>query len=233
MGGACGSSRPWRSGSESCATSSALASGAPAGYGEIIHAGRCSGSGPGSAAETGGAVSRSDPWGHGDQESLAPGCGLAGFGARRASARSGTGIWSDGGEAARPDDDDAGAGGAVCCADASSGAAAGLALTGRTSVRGDSCPATSRPSPATSTAGALDGASTAALFAFLGRTFGGWLCHTRADTTMSSFSANGAIRHQVCGSAMYRSCELTSSGSRLLSMTGRVVSHVSTPGGSI
>ena len=49
---------------------------------------------------------------------------------------------------------------------------------------------------------------------------------------MSSFSARGAIRHQVCGSVKYRSCELTSSGSFLLSMTGRVVSQVSTPGGS-
>jgi hypothetical protein len=235
MGGASDSPRPWRPGSESCATSSALASGAPAGCGEIIHAGRCSGSGPGSAAETGGAVSRSDPWGHGDQESLAAGCGLARFGTRRGSARSGTGSCSGGGEAARSDDDDAvGTGaGAVCCADASSAAAAGLALTGRASIRGESCLATSRSSPATSTAGALDGTSTAALFAFLGRTLGGLLCHTRADTTMSSFSAYGAIRHQVCGSAMYRSCELTSSGSRLLSITGRVVSHVSTPGGSI
>jgi hypothetical protein len=68
--------------------------------------------------------------------------------------------------------------------------------------------------------------------AFFGRAFGGCLCHTRADTKMSSFSATGAIRHQVRGSAMYRSCELTSSGNLLLSMTGRVVSQVSTPGGS-
>jgi hypothetical protein len=70
------------------------------------------------------------------------------------------------------------------------------------------------------------------VFAFFGRTCDGWRCQTRADSWMSSFSANGAIRHQVRGSAMYRSCELTSSGNRLLSMTGRVVSHVSTPGGS-
>jgi hypothetical protein len=68
--------------------------------------------------------------------------------------------------------------------------------------------------------------------AFFGRALGGCLCHTRADTKMSSFSAKGAIRHQVLGSAMYRSCELTSSGNLLLSMTGRVVSQVRTPGGS-
>jgi hypothetical protein len=68
--------------------------------------------------------------------------------------------------------------------------------------------------------------------AFFGRALGGCLCHTRADTKMSSFSANGAIRHQVRGSAMYRNCELTSSGNLLLSMTGRVVSQVRTPGGS-
>jgi hypothetical protein len=36
----------------------------------------------------------------------------------------------------------------------------------------------------------------------------------------------------VRGSARYRTCELTSSGSRLFSMTGLVVSQVSTPGGS-
>jgi hypothetical protein len=50
---------------------------------------------------------------------------------------------------------------------------------------------------------------------------------------MSSFSANGTIRHQVRGSATYRNCELTSSGNLLLSMTGRVHSQVSTPGGSM
>jgi hypothetical protein len=38
-------------------------------------------------------------------------------------------------------------------------------------------------------------------FARLGRAFGGCWCHTRADSRMSSFSANGAIRHQVFGSA--------------------------------
>ena len=70
------------------------------------------------------------------------------------------------------------------------------------------------------------------LFTLFGRALGGWLCHTRAVTRISSFSANGAIRHQVRGSATYRNCELTSSGSRLLSMTGLVVSQVSTPGGS-
>jgi hypothetical protein len=74
--------------------------------------------------------------------------------------------------------------------------------------------------------------ATEAFRACFDRAFGGCRCHTRADNKMSSFSANGAIRHQLRGSAMYRSCELTSSGNRLLSMTGRVVSQVSTPGGS-
>jgi hypothetical protein len=64
------------------------------------------------------------------------------------------------------------------------------------------------------------------------RALGGALCHTRTVTSMSSFSANGAMRHQVRGSAMYRSCEVMSSGNRLLSITGRVVSQVSTPGGN-
>jgi hypothetical protein len=36
---------------------------------------------------------------------------------------------------------------------------------------------------------------------FMGRAFGGCLCHTRAVTKMSSFSENGAIRHQARGSA--------------------------------
>jgi hypothetical protein len=72
-----------------------------------------------------------------------------------------------------------------------------------------------------------------AFFARFGRALGGWLCHTRAVTRISSFSANGAIRHQVRGSATYRTCELTSSGSRLFSMTGLVVSQVRTPGGSM
>ena len=77
-----------------------------------------------------------------------------------------------------------------------------------------------------------DLARPAAFLAFLGRAPGGCRCHTRTDTKTSSFSANGAIRHQVRGSDRYRSCEPTSSGSRLFSMTGRVVSQVSTPGGS-
>jgi hypothetical protein len=70
-------------------------------------------------------------------------------------------------------------------------------------------------------------------FVFFGRALGGCWCHTRAVTRISSFSENGAIRHQVRGSATYLSCELTSSGSRLLSMTGLVVSQVRTPGGSM
>jgi hypothetical protein len=79
---------------------------------------------------------------------------------------------------------------------------------------------------------ALRLAGPAVCSAFFDRAFGACLCHTRAETVISSFSAKGAIRHQLFGSAIYRSCELTSSGNRLLSMTGRVVSQVSTPGGS-
>jgi hypothetical protein len=40
------------------------------------------------------------------------------------------------------------------------------------------------------------------------------------------------MRHQDEGSPKYRSWEEMSSGNRLLSSTGRVTSHVSTPGGS-
>jgi hypothetical protein len=69
-------------------------------------------------------------------------------------------------------------------------------------------------------------------FALAGRPLGGCRCHTRADSMTSSFSVNEAIRHHVRGSDMYRSWELTSSGSRLFSMTGLVVSQVRTPGGS-
>ncbi|HYB15156.1 MAG TPA: hypothetical protein VEF71_06765 [Streptosporangiaceae bacterium] len=72
-----------------------------------------------------------------------------------------------------------------------------------------------------------------ALRAVWGPATGGCRCHTLTDKKMSSFSANGAIRHQVRGSARYLSWELTSSGSLLLSTTGRVVSQVSTPGGRI
>ena len=85
---------------------------------------------------------------------------------------------------------------------------------------------------AASSARPADLARPAAFLAFLGRAPGGCRCHTRTDTKTSSFSANGAIRHQVRGSDRYRSCEPTSSGSLLFSMTGRVVSQVSTPGGS-
>ena len=85
---------------------------------------------------------------------------------------------------------------------------------------------------AASSARPADLARPAAFRAFLGRAPGGCRCHTRTDTKTSSFSAKGAIRHQIRGSDRYRSCELTSSGSRLFSMTGRVVSQVSTPGGS-
>ncbi len=104
-------------------------------------------------------------------------------------------------------------------------AAVGWGLTGCTSAW------SSDSSPGTCRTGALDRALAMDLFAFAGRAFGGCRCHTRAVTKISSFSANGAIRHQVRGSATYRSCELTSSGNRLLSMTGLVHSQVSTPGG--
>ncbi len=102
--------------------------------------------------------------------------------------------------------------------------AAGRSITGCTKAWGDSSAGTCRTD-------ALDPAWAVDFFAFMGRAFGGCLCHTRAVTRISSFSANGAIRHQVRGSAMYRTCELTSSGNRLLSMTGLVHSQVSTPGG--
>jgi hypothetical protein len=49
---------------------------------------------------------------------------------------------------------------------------------------------------------------------------------------IASFSAIGAIRHQVRGSLRYRSWDRTSSGSLLLSSTGRVTSQASTPGGN-
>src|SRR6202030_1967181 len=94
-----------------------------------------------------------------------------------------------------------------------------LALTGRT-LGGASSPAST---PASWNSGTAGWALAAAFFALFGRALGGWECHTRAVTRISSFSANGAIRHQVRGSAMYRSCDPTSSGSRLLSITGRGV----------
>jgi len=50
--------------------------------------------------------------------------------------------------------------------------------------------------------------------------------------TISFFSANGASRHQVRGSSTYRAWDRISSGSRLPSSTGLVVSQASTPGGS-
>ena len=103
-----------------------------------------------------------------------------------------------------------------------------LALTGRTSAEASSSAST----PASWSSGPAGWALAAAFLALFGRALGGWECHTRAVTRISSFSANGAIRHQVRGSAMYRSCDPTSSGSRLLSMTGLVVSQVRTPGGS-
>ena len=55
---------------------------------------------------------------------------------------------------------------------------------------------------------------------------------TRAVTTIWSFSLSGTSLTHVRGSVRYRACDSTSSGSRLLSMTGLVVSQVSTPGGS-
>lgn len=120
-------------------------------------------------------------------------------------------------------------------ADSSGGAAARRTLTDRASISGA---ATSGAAAACGALSACSGAAADALaaikvfLALFGRAFGGCRCHTRAVTRMSSFSANGAIRHQLRGSATYRSCELTSSGNRLLSMTGLVVSQVSTPGGN-
>ncbi len=226
MNGACGSLGPRTPGSESCATSNALASCVPERCGKIIHAGRWLGWGPGSGAEPVAVVSGSDRRGQGDHERSASGCALARFGVRRAGSRSGIGTCVSGGGATGSVDGDATSGEAVCCADSSDMAAAGRGLARCTS----GCSTNS--SPGTSRTGALDWASAVDLFPFLGRAFGGCRCHTRAVTKISSFSANGAIRHQVRGSATYRSCELTSSGNRLLSMTGLVHSQVSTPGGS-
>ncbi len=103
--------------------------------------------------------------------------------------------------------------------------ATGWAVTGSARTWGDSCAGNCGTD-------ALDRTLAVSRLAFLGRAFGGWRCHTRAVTRISSFSVNGAMRHQVRGSATYLSCELTSSGNRLLSMTGLVVNQVSTPGGS-
>ena len=58
------------------------------------------------------------------------------------------------------------------------------------------------------------------------------LRQTRALSTIWSFSLSGASRTQVRGSLRYLSCDSASSGSRLFSMTGLVVSQVSSPGGS-
>jgi hypothetical protein len=95
-------------------------------------------------------------------------------------------------------------------------------------VRFPACPGSS---PTSCPAGWADLTLAADFFVFSGLVLGGCRCQTRADTTISSFSAKGAIRHQPRGSAMYRTCELTSSGNRLFSMTGLVVSQVRTPGG--
>jgi hypothetical protein len=55
---------------------------------------------------------------------------------------------------------------------------------------------------------------------------------TRAVRTIWSFSLSGVSLTQVFGSVRYLACDSTSSGSRLFSMTGLVVSQVSSPGGS-
>ena len=55
---------------------------------------------------------------------------------------------------------------------------------------------------------------------------------TRAVRTIRSLSLSGVSLTQVLGSVRYLACDSTSSGSRLFSMTGLVVSQVSTPGGS-
>ncbi|MGD0702455.1 MAG: hypothetical protein ABSA02_21555 [Trebonia sp.] len=56
---------------------------------------------------------------------------------------------------------------------------------------------------------------------------------TRAVTTIWSFSLSGTSLTHVRGSVRYLACDSISSGSRLLSMTGLVVSQVITPGGSM
>jgi hypothetical protein len=162
-----------------------------------------------------------DPRGHGDHDGFVSGPAEARRGVRRARARSGAGTWTCACSGA-----DATAGpiaAATIAAGLAGGKAVGCAASGSMAASWD--PAGSWGDSPAGLAWAGD------VFAFLGLTLGGCWCHTRADTTISSFSAKGAIRHQVRGSAMYRSCELTSSGSRLFSMTGLVVSQVRTPGG--
>ena len=212
----------------------------------MAHAGRWSSSGvwPASGAL---AVSGSGPYGHGDHDGRVCGPALARLGVRRADARSGTctccGTCSgDGGTPGSATGETTGdtasdtggdtAGGEAVCRAASGLAIARLALTGRTSGTGrtSACAMSSATGAASCGTEAAGRTRTTAFFVFLGRALGGCRCHTRADTTISSFSANGAIRHQVRGSATYRSCELTSSGRRLLSITGLVVSQVRTPG---
>jgi hypothetical protein len=73
-----------------------------------------------------------------------------------------------------------------------------LALTGRTSAGASASAST----PVSWSSGTAGWALAAAFLALFGRALGGWECHTRAVTRISSFSANGAIRHQVRGSAM-------------------------------
>jgi hypothetical protein len=108
-------------------------------------------------------------------------------------------------------------------------AASGFMATSRSA---DGCiSACAWASPASCGASLADLTWAGDFFARSGLALGGCRCHTRADTRISSFSAKGAIRHQVRGSARYLSCELTSSGSRLFSMTGLVMSQVRTPGG--
>jgi len=82
-----------------------------------------------------------------------------------------------------------------CSAGAGTRTAVRRILTGRGATRGAASPALTAASSAVSVWPAV------AFLAFLGRAFGGCLCHTRAVTKMSSFSANGAIRHQARGSA--------------------------------
>ncbi len=150
-------------------------------------------------------MSGSDPCGHGDHEGLVSGSALALLGARRAGTRSGTGTGTCSGDAgaAGPGEGGAISGEAVCRATGGFATVrrtlTGRSLTGRTLTgRTSACAGSSAVS---CSAGALDAASAAIFFAVLGRALGGCRCHTRADTMISSFSANGAIRHQVRGSA--------------------------------
>src|SRR5580658_2260169 len=135
----------------------------------------------GGSADSGAPVAGPDPRGHGDQASLARGSSFTGITSGRADARAGTRTCAEGG---------------------TTGSGAGATTAGEAAL-----PATNGGRASATFVPAACGAGApgrARAGAFFGRTFGGCACHTRADTTISSFSAKGAIRHQARGSAMYR-----------------------------